>query len=229
MQVARAVVALVAALGCAGCFAARTDARVKPGFHLAAAAAAVWTPDAETTNPDAELRDIAETHDAARARAVGELQVAYAGSRVELRWHAPVLTWAAENDFVFEHRRLDIFYVGRIDLYVLAGQRGPWHYGFGGELGLPLGLHAAVTRELSPGTALTLTAGPKIADEAMVQAQLALVVASSHVDLAVFAGLWTVPGGDVVLRSQSYDPSMLDGASHVDARTLVLVGMSVAR
>lgn len=69
----------------------------------------------------------------------------------------------------------------------------------------------------------------QIADESMAQAQLALVVASSHVDLAVFAGLWTVPGGEVLLRSQSYDPSMLDGASHVGARILVLVGISVAR
>lgn len=229
MTVARNVAALIAALVCSGCFAARTDARVEPGFHVAAAAAAVWTPDAETTNPDPDLRGIPETHDAARARAIGELQIAYAWSRVELRWHVPVLTWAAENDFLFDHRRLDIFYAGRLDLYVFAAQRGPWHYGFGGELGLPLGLHGAVTRELSPSTALTLTAGPKIADGAVLQAQLALVVASSHVDLAVFAGLWAAPGGDVPLRSQTYDPSRIDGASHVDARTLVLVGMSVAR
>jgi hypothetical protein len=92
-----ALVALIT-LASSGCgYVLRSDARVRPGFHVSAVAAELSTPDAYTENPDTMLTGLPEVQDASNLRSYAEMQLGYGVDRFDVTWHAPLVSVAQKG------------------------------------------------------------------------------------------------------------------------------------
>jgi hypothetical protein len=206
------------ALALPACFIARTDARVRPGFHAGVAAAEAWTPTARSTQEE-EFPDDSMPYerDAANLRTIGEMRLAYGfNGHTELSWGAGMIAPTPADPYQYD--RYDT-YLGPIELFVDFLDRGPWHLGFGLET---IGAELVVTHELSPASALTLSLHATTYE---ANAQAAFVRTFAAFDLAAFAGVVTPAwGGD---RLPVREEFCLEGCNQTTSTAFALVGLSL--
>jgi hypothetical protein len=153
----RWVLGLIAACALGGCFMARQDARIRPGGQVGVTSVVMYTPDAETTNPDNVLTGLPPENDASDVRGLTEVTIAYGWKRAELRWQIPTVRWNATNDFLFDEANVGTMnpLFGDLDLYIQLVNRAPVFAGVGLESAG--GGYAVVTGELGPSDAVSAT------------------------------------------------------------------------
>jgi hypothetical protein len=200
------------------CFMARTDARVRPGFHVGVAAAEAWTPSARS-HLDEEFPDESMPYerDAANLRTFGELRLAYGFDRhTELSWRAGMIAPTPADPYQYDHYDA---YPGALELFVGVLDRGPWHVGLGLET---IGAELVVTHELSPASALTLSLHTTTYE---ANAQAAFVRTYADFDLAAFAGVVTPAWGEDRLHVR--EDFCWEGCNQTTAGAFALFGLSL--
>jgi hypothetical protein len=200
------------------CFLARTDARVRSGFHVGVAAAEAWTPGARS-HLEEEFPDESLPHerDAANLRTMGELRLAYGFNRhAELSWRAGLIAPTPADPYQYD--RYDA-YPGALELFVDFLDQGPWHLGFGLET---IGAELVATRELSPASALTLSLHATLTE---ANAQVAFVRTFADADVAAFVGVITPAWGvDAVPVRGSF---CWEACNDTTSTSFALVGISI--
>jgi hypothetical protein len=186
----------LAALAVSGCYAvARPDARLRPGFAVAATGGVIVSPRGHTVScgdgcTTGERRD-------RRSDALYQLHLQYAwgsrpgGAALAVAVEAPLSLarpyWHGDSTIP------DLLVPARLDVFAALCHRGDWHCGAGLEVGAMPGAYLVLTRVLGGSAALSLTGrylrnlvvNAPIDDQAL-QAQLALNLRALGLQADVF-------------------------------------------